>query len=105
MNLRLKNKFRLFEKNCLFSIEITDKMTFHTNVSDLLDTMPDASSTLVRVQVPPSATTSTSLSSSAPRTSNKKSLFQDYFNNNVDDNQGHYDELEAYIAVKIPNVS
>lgn len=70
-------------------------MNFHEYVHDLLDSMPDPH-TLVTVQT-------TSSSTSTSQVSNEKSLFKDYFNTN--DGNEHYDEFEAYIATKVPNVS
>lgn len=99
MNLKIYElNFSSFEKKCFYSIEIIEKMEFHSYIRDLLDTMPEGSTTLVNVQVSPSPSTRTSSSSAT-------SLFQDYFNNNEDDNRRLYDEFEAYINVKIPNVS
>lgn len=77
-------------------------MELHASIEDLMDSMPmpDSLTTLMRVQVTPIV----SRSSVASRTSEPKSLFQDYFNHNQNEVQSQYNELEAYIAVKIPNV-
>lgn len=84
-------------------------MDFHKYINDLLDGMSDYASLPMQAtssaspQPQPTASTSTSASSSS-RTSIEKSLFEDYFNHNVEDNST-YDEFEAYIAFKITNVS
>lgn len=98
------NFFRMFIFSQLTSIE---KMEFHKQVKELLDSIPEPIP-LVSVQTTASSSSSSRLSapstSTSARASLENSLFQDYFNNNVSTNIV-YDELEHYVVVEISHVS
>lgn len=91
---------RKFTWDYNFQLTLLERIDFHSEINDKLDSIV-LPSTLMSIEVPSTSTASSSSTSST--TNQENSLFQDYFNNSVDDVQ--YDELENYIAVVIPPVS
>lgn len=73
-------------------------MDLHQKINDFLESEEENSSSFTTGTV---AVPSTSTTSHVPQ---KKSLFEDYYNSDLNDSNIGFDEVETYIGIKVPKV-